>query len=1136
MSQQKQPPSLLEIQAEQARETQRRGNSQNRRQTNRSTLPLETGVIASLKESFGFIKSVERDEDIFFHSSETSEDLQIGDEVQFRINHSQRSAHQLKKLPPGTVVWEVEENPGVRFKGLVERPPRFSASDGTIRVLVADSTDETILKPHGPLVRVKELPTSTGKKNVGLARGDLVEFNVLTEKRTSFKYARNLRVLVTEKERKRKEEEEAMLQQASEEQGVVAALKGEYGFLKSNKRREEVYFHYSNIQLEEHEEQDEFVLQEGQEMKFLVVKDGSGSRARISARLVKLQPQGSVKFHDHVATGITGTLLVKPQPQDAGHKLDQQGKIRLFKPIVHSDDEGNEVTVEEVYLFSKDSPGGSFSFHNGSAIGVWVEVGDTLLFDIVRDVVDGAYRAAPTKYHTPKENPLDVEADDDEKDKAVRLIELSLVMRAEGEINAVKDSYGFIQFAERPVDVHFRLYQLLPDELQDDIRLNMGYANVDNKGRPLRLRVGAEVTFDLSIHGLINNGASGKRTKSVTHERENLKAQRVLLLPPKSIEFNKVVASSISGVIVKEDPSNPYAGNIELEKGVPQMRLEERHPLIADMIRTFVESDWPGPLKYHDLQSVKDDDVVIELAKVIGKGKLRCSHMPISGETQYKGLLCITKEDVCVDPGPSTENALFESGEDFESGDDVVSQEHDEAGNLTDKRSKNRKSKAIKNIRYDRSSLSSEAKDSEPPTIGDKAQFDLVQSRRTGAFFVQNMTIIERHIPALNPSKESGMGIVKEVVSGRGFGLISVLDEAATKRETLFFHLSNTAGRGEKQRQLRKGDEVEFSIATERNGKRVALDVKMLPRGTIISKTDKNACKGFILLEPTNTIHTNNSLRHSSNASRSSDVSSSRWNNVDENLNQGQTVEPLIDQGCILLIEDPTNQFGLNPNSSIPDDDDSHPVDKDNFAITHHLRYKNGAVAIIGAGPSSESDNNSNPRRGDMVSFMKTKNGKGVRGVRIVKRKAATIVRGSLVNIEIKQDETIGIGRADFNVADEKEKKYAISLDEVLSCDPLALKENEEVEGILHENAIYGICRTSDLYLESKLGSGLKQRPKLNLIVRKDRGGTIVAQSKVAKGPDGTNGFQQGWTKRTSKYSQSLQQITEADTSKQPSS
>lgn len=67
------------------------------------------------------------------------------------------------------------------------------------------------------------------------------------------------------------------------------------------------------------------------------------------------------------------------------------------------------------------------------------------------------------------------------------------------------------------------------------------------------------------------------------------------------------------------------------------------------------------------------------------------------------------------------------------------------------------------------------------------------------------------------------------------------------------------------------------------------------------------------------------------------------------------------------------------------------------------------------------------------------------------------------------------------------------------------------------------VCRTKDIHLSSSFGSsgGLRERPKLNLTVKKElkeMGGQIMAQSRMAKGPDGTTGFDFGWTTRVSVY------------------
>merc|ERR1712007_407849 len=100
-------------------------------------------------------------------------------------------------------------------------------------------------------------------------------------------------------------------------------------------------------------------------------------------------------------------------------------------------------------------------------------------------------------------------------------------------------------------------------------------------------------------------------------------------------------------------------------------------------------------------------------------------------------------------------------------------------------------------------------------------------------------------------------------------------------------------------------------------------------------------------------------------------------------------------------------------------------------------------------------------------------------------------------------------------------KKYDISLSEVVSCEKTLLKDQEQCDGILYEGKIYGVCRTKDIHLASSFGGssgGLKERPRLNLTVKKELGGQVMAQSKMAKGPDNTNGFVGGWTKRVSHH------------------
>jgi hypothetical protein len=72
-----------------------------------------------------------------------------------------------------------------------------------------------------------------------------------------------------------------------------------------------------------------------------------------------------------------------------------------------------------------------------------------------------------------------------------------------------------------------------------------------------------------------------------------------------------------------------------------------------------------------------------------------------------------------------------------------------------------------------------------------------------------------------------------------------VLDENATRRELLFYHLSSD-GKQSRKITFRKGDKVKFDIGKEK-GKEVAKNVQVVAKGTIPSIEAKNTCQGFVL-------------------------------------------------------------------------------------------------------------------------------------------------------------------------------------------------------------------------------------------------------------------------------------------------
>lgn len=1154
--------------------------------------------------------------------------FQIHDEVEFRIGPTPRdtdklAAYKVRVLPPGTIQWEVPEyGDDRRVQGLVQRRAMqarhnnnnsshnngnntINEVEGTILVRLTSpdasenddkTTDEkSQTDTTGPLVRfgidesVRLDPgtdlnatttTQRGKSGASLKCGDLVEFRVIRKKPSGTLMARDIVLILSERDRIKQETERRLMESAVVEHGIVTILNNEFGFLKSSSRRDKIFFHYSSIDLDEADEN--VVLKEGQDMKFLVVEeedngcggtnDGRPRSLRFSARQVQVQPRGSVLFYDTITTGVTGTVTQVPQCVDASHLLEQHGKIRLDKPIMATrytlgePEPGQAIEVNEVYLATDDAPGGRYSFHGGAAVGLWIEVGDSLLFDIVQDYSDGACRAVPTKHLSPKElvvmmPPLAPEesAVEDETSlvPAVRLIELSLTGRAEGVVGALKDGFGFIQFTERPVDVHFKMYQLLPNTLQNNLRRNMGLSNLDQKGRPLELEIGAQVQFDISLQGTISSHQTGgSRSRNQPHdhvgqERENLKAQRVLILPPESFPLMATWAKGVNGVISKQDSIQPFVGHVELETSL-MPRLDVRHRLVYKLISTYLKkidgfNDEVPPLIYHDVQSLKEDEVVIKLVKAIGNGKLTHSYL---NQSTYPGRLCIQKaeKDISLDNDTTAEIVLSDEGED-----------------ISNDSPKLLRGKSTKSIRFDKSSLGNTIQKDVPPQLEDVVAVDVYQCRRTGKMVVENMKVVERCAATETVSEAPALGVVKEIIvvnSRFSYGFVSLVDELSSTKELLLFQRKEPTESDETVpnkavSKVRKGDMVKFDIRVDKSGKRSAVNVMACPKDEHRNKVDKNACRGLVLSQPRNILHKQHAIpkRKATPAPNQKGEKVGRWDSIDGDRSKANPEESSTILGFVLLTQDPAGLFSER-STEISDGDNIEATSKDleRLSIENagdtplvQLRYRNGGLALSGPGLSSMGDEATYPRRGDLISFVKApikchgKDGSSstaaaslasIRDIRIVTREAVALVRGRLINVvgmEVADGSSMNDavkGSAKFVVEatdNTSNNTYDIDLhNNVVGCDVSDLKENEAVEGILHQGKVYGIARISDLYLDTKLGAGTRsnktERQKLNLTVKKDLGGKIMAQSMMAAGPDGTTGFAQGWTQRSSRF------------------
>ncbi|XP_061592736.1 cold shock domain-containing protein E1 isoform X4 [Cololabis saira] len=207
----------------------------------------EMGVIAAIRDGFGFIKCVDRDARMFFHFSEVLEEsqLHISDEVEFTVVPDMLSAQRnhavrIKKLPKGTVSFHTQSEQ--RFMGVVEKEvvtnnknasPVKGKEKGKI---VEKESEEGVIAYEDCGVKltvpyhIKDLEGG-GQPLVG----DKVEFSINEVKRTGHQSAVSIRVL------------NRTASNAKRLHGFIAALKDNFGFIETANHDQEIFFHYSEM-------------------------------------------------------------------------------------------------------------------------------------------------------------------------------------------------------------------------------------------------------------------------------------------------------------------------------------------------------------------------------------------------------------------------------------------------------------------------------------------------------------------------------------------------------------------------------------------------------------------------------------------------------------------------------------------------------------------------------------------------------------------------------------------------------------------------------------------------------------------------------------------------------------------------
>ncbi|KAG8002885.1 Cold shock domain-containing protein E1 [Nibea albiflora] len=201
----------------------------------------EMGVIAAIRDGFGFIKCVDRDARMFFHFSEVLEEsqLHISDEVEFTVVPDMLSAQRnhavrIKKLPKGTVSFHTQSEQ--RFVGVVEKEVATANKNASPTKSKEKEAEEGVIAYEDCGVKLT-VPYHTKDLEGGghPLVGDKVEFSINEVKRTGQQSAVSIRVL------------NRNASNAKRLHGFVATLKDNFGFIETANHDQEIFFHYSEM-------------------------------------------------------------------------------------------------------------------------------------------------------------------------------------------------------------------------------------------------------------------------------------------------------------------------------------------------------------------------------------------------------------------------------------------------------------------------------------------------------------------------------------------------------------------------------------------------------------------------------------------------------------------------------------------------------------------------------------------------------------------------------------------------------------------------------------------------------------------------------------------------------------------------
>nr|CAH7723561.1 unnamed protein product [Callosobruchus chinensis] len=283
----------------------------------------EQGVVAMIREGYGFLKCVEREGRLFFHFNEILDvekaaEVQVGDEFEFTViqdqssstmfNQNRPSAIRMKLLPPGTVQFEIRiEND---LTGVVTKEPSWNSNRSPTKEKNGDNGEPGLIgyALNGVKKTITFYMKDCDAKHLPRI-GDKVQY-ISGDTLIQAGQTNGIKHTLTRSN-------------GQLYQGFIAALKDGFGFIETIQHDKEVFFHFSNF------DGDANTLELGQEVEYnLGSRSGGSSGTCSSAENVKVVPRGTIQLPAVNGEMLEGTV-VRPLRSVNPDQQEYSGLIRV---------------------------------------------------------------------------------------------------------------------------------------------------------------------------------------------------------------------------------------------------------------------------------------------------------------------------------------------------------------------------------------------------------------------------------------------------------------------------------------------------------------------------------------------------------------------------------------------------------------------------------------------------------------------------------------------------------------------------------------------------------------------------------------------------------------------------------------